>query len=902
MPHETSVARSSHQNGIVERCNRTLIEAARITLIYAQAPLFLWAEVVETACFTQNRSIIRLRHGKTPYELLHNKLPHLSFLYVFGALCYPTNDSENLWKLQQKADIGIFIGYAPTKKGLHHGKTPYELLHNKLPDLSVLHVFGALCYPTNDRPALNEMTHAIISSGLMQKPFSSTPYVPPLRNDWDLLFQPMFDELLNPPPSVDPQVPEVIPSIADNLNVKGTNITSYNLRFQELALLCGRMFPEESDEIERYVGGLPEMIQGNVMSYEPKSMQKAIEFANRIAKIVETELLTPTAIATTTTTTTRGPQRHIKEFPLALSVELKTPYSASTYFGGVTDCYQEPRLLILLRPILGVLQIVIKSQVMSSDSHATITYTSMSSYEVIVNGYFGMPMDPLDLCAQLVMEAPPSPDYIPGPEVPPSPDYIPRPKTPPSRLPTRAGVPRPEMDPEEEDGDDEEFEGVSIDEEHEEESSDNEEEEEEHLAPTIPAPALHSSNSAYEDSDQTKPFEEGETAATPPPSAYHVAARIYVRPHIPMPFRKPPLLPIPLPTSSFPLPLLLPSTSCSESIPEADMPLQKRALLTTPTGRYKVGESSVATAARQIRPALTIDDSRRAEDRLIGKLRRERRYFRTLSTTYAPEVAHSRDYCTQIMEYCQSQEVHTSTLVTQIESLQRDVSTLQGQQIDDEDRVTRHIQHEHAQRDVAPEDGDSCSYIKMAPKQARTTRANPDPTGTTTATEPMTQEAINNLIAQRVTEALAKYKTQRNIVVNGDTSHTPGTGPRTVRPTRECTYKDYLNCRALKFNGTERVIGLTRCALTWWNSHMREVSQEVAYATPWKILRQMMTANYNLRFQELALLCGRMFPEESDEIERYVGGLPEMIQGNVMSYEPKSMQKAIEFANRIASR
>nr|GFD02681.1 putative ribonuclease H-like domain-containing protein [Tanacetum cinerariifolium] len=62
--HETSVARSPQQNGVVERCNRTLIEAARTMLIYAQASLFLWAEAVATACFTQNRSIIRLRHGK----------------------------------------------------------------------------------------------------------------------------------------------------------------------------------------------------------------------------------------------------------------------------------------------------------------------------------------------------------------------------------------------------------------------------------------------------------------------------------------------------------------------------------------------------------------------------------------------------------------------------------------------------------------------------------------------------------------------------------------------------------------------------------------------------------------------------------------------------------------------
>nr|GEW44316.1 reverse transcriptase domain-containing protein [Tanacetum cinerariifolium] len=524
------------------------------------------------------------------------------------------------------------------------------------------------------------------------------------------------------------------------------------------------------------------------------------------------------------------------------------------------------------------------------------------------------------------MEAPPSPDYIPGPEAPPSPDYILGPKAPPlpdyipgpeypkylspaddvfptEEQPLPAAVSptaespgyitdsKPEMKPKEEDGDDEKSKGNSInyptnrgdddaddegddlseDNADEAESSNSEEEEEEHLALTVPAPALHSSISAFEDSDETEPFEEGETAATPPLFEYHVAAKISVRPHIPMPFHSeseverllaiptpplspvsptsyplppflmplpiftallppppiilpctrasmvlmrsaapstfilaprsrtppigtPPLLPIPLPTLSFPLPLLLPSTSGSESIPEADMPLWKRACFTTPTGGYEVGVSSIA-AARQIRPALTVDDSRRSKDRLIGRMRREKRYFRTLSTTYAKEVAHSRNYCTQIMDYCQSREVHTSTLVTRIEALQRDC----------------------------------------------------------------------------VTKALAEYETQRNSVVNGDTSHTTGTGPRIVCPARECTYKDYLNCGPLKFNGTEGVIGLTRwfertefvssisnctsenqvkftsftligSALTWWNSHMGAVSQEVAYAMPWKTLRQMMTA------------------------------------------------------------
>ncbi|GJX87858.1 retrovirus-related pol polyprotein from transposon TNT 1-94 [Tanacetum coccineum] len=88
--------RFTWQNGVIERRNRTLIEAAHTMLIYAKTSLFLWAEAVSTACYTQNRSIVRLRHGKTPYELLHDKHPDLSFFHVFGALCYPTNDSENL--------------------------------------------------------------------------------------------------------------------------------------------------------------------------------------------------------------------------------------------------------------------------------------------------------------------------------------------------------------------------------------------------------------------------------------------------------------------------------------------------------------------------------------------------------------------------------------------------------------------------------------------------------------------------------------------------------------------------------------------------------------------------------------------------------------------------------------
>nr|GEV34247.1 integrase, catalytic region, zinc finger, CCHC-type, peptidase aspartic, catalytic [Tanacetum cinerariifolium] len=73
-------------------------------------------EAVATACYTQNRSLIHTHHNKTPYELVHNKKPNLTIFRVFGALCYPTNDSEDLGKLQPTADIGIFVGYAPSRK------------------------------------------------------------------------------------------------------------------------------------------------------------------------------------------------------------------------------------------------------------------------------------------------------------------------------------------------------------------------------------------------------------------------------------------------------------------------------------------------------------------------------------------------------------------------------------------------------------------------------------------------------------------------------------------------------------------------------------------------------------------------------------------------------------------
>nr|GEZ36676.1 retrovirus-related Pol polyprotein from transposon TNT 1-94 [Tanacetum cinerariifolium] len=170
--HETSVTRSPQQNGVVERQKCTLVEAARTMLIYAKAPLFQWAEAVATACYTQNRSIIRHHHGKTPYELLHGRKPDLSYLHVFGALCYPNNDSEDLGKLQAKADISIFIGYAPKKKAYL-----LVVVAPRAIDLADSSVSTSIDHdaPSTSIPSTQNLEHSkIISQGFEKSP--KTPH------------------------------------------------------------------------------------------------------------------------------------------------------------------------------------------------------------------------------------------------------------------------------------------------------------------------------------------------------------------------------------------------------------------------------------------------------------------------------------------------------------------------------------------------------------------------------------------------------------------------------------------------------------------------------------------------------------------------------------------------------
>ncbi|GJZ71980.1 reverse transcriptase domain-containing protein, partial [Tanacetum coccineum] len=174
------------------------------------------------------------------------------------------------------------------------------------------------------------------------------------------------------------------------------------------------------------------------------------------------------------------------------------------------------------------------------------------------------------------------------------------------------------------------------------------------------------------------------------------------------------------------------------------------------------------------------------------------------------------------------------------------------------------------------------------------------------------------MIDQGVTAALAARDANRN----GDDNHTSGTGGRrTECVVRECTYQDFMKCKPLYFKGTEGVVELTQ-----WFERMETVfrisncpvenqadlrkkmtdkycprnEMKKLEAELWNLkVKGTDVIGYNQRFQELALLCVRMFPEESDKIERYVGGLPDMIHGNIVASKPKTMQEAVEMATEL---
>ncbi|GJX12840.1 retrovirus-related pol polyprotein from transposon TNT 1-94 [Tanacetum coccineum] len=113
---EFSVARTPQQNGVAERKNRTLIEAARTMLADLKLPTTFWAEAVNTACYVQNRVLVIKPHNKTPYELFLGRKPALSFMRPFRCPVTILNTIDHLGKFDGKADEGFFVGYSTNSK------------------------------------------------------------------------------------------------------------------------------------------------------------------------------------------------------------------------------------------------------------------------------------------------------------------------------------------------------------------------------------------------------------------------------------------------------------------------------------------------------------------------------------------------------------------------------------------------------------------------------------------------------------------------------------------------------------------------------------------------------------------------------------------------------------------
>nr|GFC42765.1 retrovirus-related Pol polyprotein from transposon TNT 1-94 [Tanacetum cinerariifolium] len=207
-------------------------------LIFSRAPLFLWAEAIATACFTQNRSIIHRRFNKTPYELINGRKPDISFLHVFGALCYPKNDCEDIGKLGAKGDIGFFIGYSADSCAYrvynHRTKKIMETMNVSFDELSAM-----AFEQRSSKPGLQCMTSGQISSGLdLTYAPSTITTQQPTEGELDLLFEAMYDDYFggqqsatmeNVSPAQEPQVRQTSTAsttIADNVPIP-TNSSSH---------------------------------------------------------------------------------------------------------------------------------------------------------------------------------------------------------------------------------------------------------------------------------------------------------------------------------------------------------------------------------------------------------------------------------------------------------------------------------------------------------------------------------------------------------------------------------------------------------------------------------------------------------------------------------------------------
>ncbi|GJT84432.1 hypothetical protein Tco_1058774 [Tanacetum coccineum] len=365
-----------------------------------------------------------------------------------------------------------------------------------------------------------------------------------------------------------------------------------------------------------------------------------------------------------------------------------------------------------------------------------------------------------------------------------------------------------------------------------------------------------------------------------PPSVEERFARCLAAPALPSPLL-PPLpsslyLPPPVPTSLPapspplpPLPTLLfipPLVDRRKDIPEVELPPCKRLCLTTPTSRYEVRQSSTAAA----RPT----GGHRADYGFIGTLDAETRRQRAKEIDSLIKESRRIDRGKSISpRECVADGVGGFSFSRGLGTGQLSVALGQIEALQARDPT-------HADD---PEGVDTSMANNIPPKRTSATAAR----AAVVVAAPMTVAVVEQLIEARVSEALPNHETLQNSTNgHGDGSHNSGTGIRgTVRTTRECTYKDFLNCKPLTFKGTEGVVVLSQ-----WFEKMESVFHINNCAVEnQKALKKMMAVKYCPRGEIKKLEIELWNLKVKDEVEKYVGGLPDMIRGNVMSYQPKAI-------------
>ncbi|GJX01332.1 putative reverse transcriptase domain-containing protein [Tanacetum coccineum] len=603
---------------------------------------------------------------------------------------------------------------------------------------------------------------------------------------------------------------------------------------------------------------------------------------------------------------------------------------------------------------------------MSDSEHSTVTYTSLSEDDL----YMGSPGVEVH-----IYEGPPSPDYIPGPEGPPSPDYVPGPEEPEQAPPSPIYIPfvpepvypeflpvddevfpaeeqplpaadspthqspgyLPESDPEEdlEEDDEEDPEEDPAD-----YPADRGDDDDEHLAPAEPAAVAYSADQDPYIAYRVTARMSIRTQAPTPFLSEEVAERVLALPTPPPSPLSPYSSPLPqIPSPPLPIPSPISPTYVEGSLGSRAAGIRRRDALPSPIHDTEIPEMwlPLPGAARQFGPTTAEADLYGFTDMLEA-------------TSRIADIAPDQPSVGQPESY--EFLLLLTKRMNQIFSLDdaRRTALLKRKEPD----YTRHGSAAEI-TEAAGSDrrrqavitillkADYQGKAKMATKRrpTRTTRSRPvtatPPPVTTTpppVTDPTTTTSVTNaqlqaMIDEGVTAVLAARATTQN----GDDSH---------NHRNWCKKEITLLVRDMHIIGLHELSTLTlqgnqvkfaTCtlmgtALTWWNSHARTVTNDVAYAMTWSDLKKKMTTKYcprneikkieaelwnlkvqgtdvvtyNQRFQELALLSDRMFPEETDKIERYVGGMPDPIYSSVVASKPKTMQEAIEMATGLMDR